>query len=187
MPVEQRKVSAKGKAVKNALASPSVNNSSVTEIPGGHDVGREGRHAEAEESKSDMRQNIAVAGQQRMSWSEGLMKTLTKATESTITLAFLKKDLQNEKDASQKPTGHVYGSILLSESDILAGDIGESKCRTERSQQHTYGRIEGKENRATLGNVYDANLMEKFYGKEKPKDETKCFGRCTKEGSNGDH
>ena len=175
MPVEQRKVSAKGKAVKNALASPSVNNSSVTEIPGSHDVGREGRYAEAKESKSDVRQNIAVGGQQRLSWSEGLMKTLTEATEAItrIALAFPKKDLQNEQDASQKPTGHVYELILMSDSDILAGDIGESRCRTERSQQHTYRRIEGKKNRVTAGNAYDADLMDRFYGKEQPKDETK--------------
>ena len=113
------------------------------------------------------------------------MNVLTEDTEGVITVAFPKNGLPNAHDASHKPTGHVYESIVSSDSaDIHAGDIGESKCGAECSQKHTYRRIEGKKVRATLGNAYNDDFVDKFFGKEQPKDETKCFERCTKEGGN---
>ena len=115
------------------------------------------------------------------------MDKLTEAKEGIIAVAFPKKSLQNANDASQKPTGHSYELIVSSDSDIHAGDIGESKCGAERSHKHTYRKIEGKKVRATLGNAYNDDFMDKFFGKERPKDETKCFERCNKEGGNDEH
>ena len=67
MSVEQRKASAKGKAAQNSLGSLSVNNSSVAKIPDSQDVGGGGRYPGAKESQSDVKQDITVAGQQRLS------------------------------------------------------------------------------------------------------------------------
>ena len=101
------------------------------------------------------------------------MDVLTEVTEGIIAVAFPNNSVQKTNDASQKPTGHVYELIVSSDSvDIHAGDIGESKSGAERSQKHTYKKIEGKKVRATLGNAYNADFMDKFFGKRQPKDET---------------
>ena len=116
------------------------------------------------------------------------MDALTEGTEGIIAVAFPKNSLQNANGASQKPTGHVYELIVSSDSvDIHAGDIGESKCGAERSQKHTYRKIEGKKIRATLGNAFNDDFMDKFFGKDRPKDETKDFEKCTREGGNDEH
>ena len=94
------------------------------------------------------------------------MDVLTEPTEGVIAVASPKNDFQNANDASQKPTGHVYELIVSSDSvDIHAGDIGESKCGAEHSQKHTYKKVEGKTVRVTLGNAYNNDFMDKFFGK----------------------
>ena len=64
MPAKQKKASTKGKAAKNSLASLSVNNFSITKIPCSQDAGGDER---AKEGQPDMKQDIAVAGQWRVS------------------------------------------------------------------------------------------------------------------------
>lgn len=65
-------------------------------------------------------------------------------------------------------TGHIYESItFLGRADIHAGDIGESKSGDERSQKHRYQKIEAKEGRATMGNAFGDDFVDKFFQKKK--------------------
>lgn len=64
-------------------------------------------------------------------------------------------------------TGHLYEGIKFSESaDVHFGDIGESKCGTEGSLKHQYKKIEGKQVRATMGNAFSDDFVDRFYGKK---------------------
>lgn len=64
-------------------------------------------------------------------------------------------------------TGHLYEGIKFLESaDIHFGDIGESKGGAESSLKHQYKKIEGKQVRATMGNAFGDDFVDKFYGKK---------------------